>query len=172
MIRKENAKLLVLLLIATPFFVSCANRSNKANKNFLKEFKEEIDNINKKRESRIKTPIVTKPSIIQDKIPLLPQISINKLPQDMFVINYNLYNFPNSYDRVKLSFDDIAIPNSDVFGIKTKLGEKNYQLISYQILQKNIDTINKLSTQEDKQITLELIRQEKNKKRLEKQLNE
>jgi hypothetical protein len=91
----------------------------------------------------------------------LMQGQSTQLPENMFHISYNLNNFPESYGRQKLSFDDINIPQQDAFGVKTELGEKNYQLIGNRTLQKDIDFTKKLIAPEDPEISLELIKQEK-----------
>ncbi len=84
-----------------------------------------------------------------------------QLPENMFQISYNLYNFPKSYGRPTLSFDDINIPKHDAFGVRTELGEKNYQLIGNRTLQKDVDFTKQLSSKSDQEISLELIKQEK-----------
>jgi len=161
--KETNKKFLIFFLIIL-LCSSCTSKSEQANKNFLIQFKAEVKNINNKREIAAQpTKDSNATQLNNDDLPAQspPQNITNKLPQDMFIISYNLYNFPDSYGNARLSFDDIKIPDSDIFGIKTKLGEKNYQLIDNQTLQKNIDFTNQLNTDEDKQISLKLIRQEK-----------
>ena len=159
----EGSKTFLTFFLTILFLNSCTNLSDQANERFLKQFKTEVQNINRKREianqSLIKDSDSANPSNITNQDP--PQNMTNQLPQDMFIISYNLYNFPESYGITKLSFDDIIIPDNDIFGVKTNLGEKNYQLIDNQTLQKNIDLVNQLNGDEDKKISLELIRQEK-----------
>jgi hypothetical protein len=84
-----------------------------------------------------------------------------QLPENMFHISYNLNNFPESYGRQKLSFDDINIPQQDAFGVRTELGEKNYQLIGNRTLQQDIDFTKQLISKDDLEISSELIKQEK-----------
>ena len=158
-------------LLVILFIVSCADRSEQANKNFLKKYNKNVQDINYRREqanpeSDVKNiTMASSPPSASSQIIAPPPNTRMQLPQDMFIISYNLYNFPASYGKVKLSFDDIIIPDIDIFGVKTRLGEKNYQLVDNKILQKNIDLINQLETKEDREISLELIKQEKKARR-------
>jgi hypothetical protein len=87
------------------------------------------------------------------------------LPDDMFHVSYNPHNFPHSYGRPKLSFDDISMPSRDAFGVQTALGEKNYQLINHKTLQRDIDFVKKNRDLQDDQISAELILEQKQSKR-------
>ena len=104
----------------------------------------------------------------QDFLPngdTLLQNQVRQFPEDMFLVNYNMQNFPDSYGRSRLSFDDITIPSRDAFGVETDLGEKNYQLINHKILQRDIDFAKQLSGKEDREISSQLIEEEKQAKR-------
>ena len=123
-----------------------------------------IKNIKQYESAFIDTSQIKMPEPPEEFLPnekTLLQNNMKSLPQNMFHISYNLHNFPKRYGRPKLSFDDIKIPSKDMFGEKTELGEKNYQLIGNQILQKDIDFSKQLYSEEDKEIMIELIKQEK-----------
>lgn len=83
------------------------------------------------------------------------------LPSYIFDISYNLFNYPASYGRSKVSFDDIVIPVKDAFGIKSQLSEKNYILVGKGNLQENIDHINSITDYQDRNISKILIKERK-----------
>lgn len=91
--------------------------------------------------------------------------NIRQLPDDAFEINYSLQNYPASYRRAKLSFDDITIPTQDAFGIKTELGEKNYVLVGNKTLQQNVDFIGQNRDTIDKEVSIDLITEQKEEQR-------
>lgn len=120
------------------------------------------------RTARIDTSKIKLPEPPEESLPSMKTFKDGRtrdLPDDMFHVSYNPYNFPNSYGRAKLSFDDIAIPSRDAFGIETALGEKNYQLINHKTLQRDIDFSKKNRSLEDVEISSELILEEKQAKR-------
>ncbi len=127
-----------------------------------------IENAESSRSAFIDTSQIVTPKPPEDFLPnaeTLLQGQTTQLPEDMFAISYNLQNFPDSYGRPRLSFDDIAIPNRDAFGVETELGEKNYQLISHKTLQRDIDFTKQLTDKEDAGISTQLIQEEKQAKR-------
>jgi hypothetical protein len=91
--------------------------------------------------SKIKLP--DPPPEFLPNLETLKQGQKRQLPPDMFTIRYPVRNFPQSYVK-KLSFDDIAIPPIDAFGVRTDLGPKKYQLIDSESLQSDIDLTRKL----------------------------
>ncbi len=189
---------------------SCQSKSDEANANFLKQYGNNVNEINKKRDeanqiqanidcqsspngcekdknkwkdsatifgiensNKIQNASIDTSKIVMPKPPeeFSPNVQTllerqgAQLPENMFQISYNLYNFPDSYGKSRVSFDDINIPKSDAFGVKTELGEKNYQLIGNKTLQKDVDFTKQVNTQEDREISIELIRQEKQRRR-------
>lgn len=123
-----------------------------------------IDNVNKTQSASIDTSRIVMPKPPEEFLPdtqTLLQGQTSQLPENMFQISYNLYNFPESYGRSRISFDDINIPKHDAFGVKTELGEKNYQLVGNKTLQRDIDFSKQLISQDDREVSLELIKQEK-----------
>jgi len=141
----------------------------QSNKNW-KDPKEifNIENSESARSSFIDTSQIVMPKPPEDFLPnrdTLIQGQAQQLPEDMFSVSYNMQNFPDSYGRPRLSFDDIAVPNRDAFGVETELGEKNYQLINHKTLQKDVDFTKQLSSKEDREISYRLIEEEKQAKR-------
>ena len=193
----KNWKILLVLLFG--FLCSCASQSEQVNKNFLKQYGGEVEQINSKRDAmnpntqppsniswkdprnifNIKSVETTRSAYIDTSKILMPKppedFSPNidtllkgqtaQLPEDMFIVSYNLHNFPDSYGRPRLSFDDITIPKHDVFGVNTTLGEKNYQLVGNKALQRDIDFEKSLRNKGDSKISLGLIQEEKQSKR-------
>jgi len=127
-----------------------------------------IENVESAKSALIDTSQIVMPKPPENFLPnseTLLQAQGSHLPEDMFVVSYNLQNFPDSYGRLKLSFDDITIPHRDAFGVETELGGKSYQLISNKTLQKDIDFTKQFISQEDRSISLDLIKEEKQSKR-------
>jgi len=92
-----------------------------------------------------------------------------RLPDDMFEIKYNLQLYPRAYRKPQVFFSNIKIPTYDAFGIRTDSGNKKYILVDREALQENIDEINSYKGQEDKEVSLVLIeeqRQSKQRRRL------
>lgn len=110
-------------------------------------------------------PPKTPENFLPDDKTLLEGQNSPKLPENMFEISYGMENFPASYGRSGISFDDIAIPKQDAFGVNTDLGEKNYTLVGKKTLQANIDFINQNRDQYDAQISRELIAEQKDLRR-------
>jgi hypothetical protein len=123
-----------------------------------------INNSSQAQNASIDTSKIVMPKPPEEFLPdaqTLMQGGGQKLPDNMFEVSYNLFNFPESYGRPRVSFDDINIPKHDAFGVRTELGEKNYQLVGNRTLQRDIDFTKQLSSQEDREVSLELIKQEK-----------
>jgi hypothetical protein len=140
---------------------ACVNKQNKW-KDPAQIFG--INNSNTAQSANIDTSKITLPKPAEEFTPdakTLMQGQSAQLPEDMFHISYNLYNFPESYGKPKISFDDINIPKQDAFGVRTELGEKNYQLIGNKTLQQDVDFTKQSISKEDNEISLELIKQEK-----------
>ncbi|MFT6106587.1 MAG: hypothetical protein ACJA0S_000172 [Rickettsiales bacterium] len=122
------------------------------------------------RTARIDTSKIKLPKPPEDVFPSMDTFLKGRtkdLPEGMFGVSYNPYNFPHSYGSPKLSFDDIAIPSRNAFGIETALGEKEYQLINHKTLQRDIDLMKRNRDAEDAQISSDLILEEKQAKRRE-----
>ena len=95
------------------------------------------------------------------------------LPDEVFVVGYSTENYPDSYKRGGVSFDDIKIQNRDLFGVETALGEKNFTLVSRKAMQKNIDYVRASLKSEDKEVITILVSEQKeikDKKRRNKNL--
>ncbi|MCE3254942.1 MAG: hypothetical protein K0R25_436 [Rickettsiaceae bacterium] len=185
-------KLLVLLPLG--FLCSCQNSLTKANKNFLDQYGDQVEEINDRREAyqklesqpkknwkepkdlfkidntetsrsaHIDTSQIVMPKPPEDFLPdqkTLLEGQQKELPESMFHIGYSPQNFPLSYDKPRLSFDDITIPKIDAFGIETELGEKNYQLVGNRALQRNIDFAKTLNEPGDREVSLEVIKKQK-----------
>lgn len=80
---------------------------------------------------------------------------------DIFDVTYDLENYPKSYRRNVVSFDDITIPTHDYFGIKSNLGSKQYNIIDHQALQQSIDFINESKTPENREFERILLEEKK-----------
>lgn len=72
----------------------------------------------------------------------------NSVPPDMFEITYNLGLYP-AFRRAGAEFDRIEIPPEDVYGVKTKLSDKEYLLAGNDSMQKAVDQINAQKTAQD-----------------------
>lgn len=83
------------------------------------------------------------------------------LPAYIFDINYSLVNYPSSYGKPGISFDDIIIPGRDAFGIASKLGDKDYNLVGKDNLQRNVDYINSNIDNQDKILSMMIIKEQK-----------
>lgn len=130
----------------------------------------DIDNVDFFKSALVDTSQITLPKPSEEFTPNIDTYYRGKslgLPDDMFMVRYNPDNFPDSYGRPRLSFDDIKIPGRDYFGVSTDLGDKDYQLVGRRELQRDIDFSRSLRERDDNEISLELIRQEKEKKRKE-----
>jgi len=112
-----------------------------------------------------------KEEFLPDLQTLIQQGSNPKLPGSIFDVSYNSQNYSKSYKRQEVSFDDIAIPNVDVFGIETDLGEKEYLLVNRAGLQENIDNIKSRTTAEDKEIRFILVKEKRELKYRKKQVD-
>lgn len=97
------------------------------------------------------------------------------LPEEVFKVSYSSENYPESYKRGGVSFDDIKIKNRDSFGVETALGEKNFTLVNRKVLQKNIDYVRASLKSEDKEVITILVGEQKeirDKKRWNKNLGD
>ncbi|MFT5703583.1 MAG: hypothetical protein ACI9TO_000955 [Rickettsiales bacterium] len=180
---------------------SCQDKSQDANRNFLRQYESEVQAINIQRETIVspnqeqrsnskiqkdpvqafgidnvetaKTAFIDTSQIFMPKPPeeFLPDMQTLlqgktvELPEEMFHVSYNPDNFPYSYGRDILSFDDIKIPTHDSFGVPTDLGDKNYRLIDRVALQRDFDFAQKLTSSEDRMISEKLIKQEEQAQR-------
>jgi hypothetical protein len=100
---------------------------------------------------------------------LLQNGGYHKLPDNMFEVKYLAVNYPDSYGRSPVSFDDIAIPAKDAYGVETSMGDKNYTLINGKVLQRNVDNINSSTAFDDNEVRSMLVKEQKEldrKKRL------
>lgn len=165
-----NKILISLLLI---LLSSCGSKSDQVNENFKKKYGLEVQKINTRRAKEkeyadTQSKLNINPQIQKDFLPNSEALRrLSPIPDDMFTIKYYSYNFPDSYGKPKLSFDDIQIPDQDAFGVTTELGEKNYQLIDDKTLQKDVDLVRNGKEKYDDEVSLSLIREEKEKKRKE-----
>ncbi len=78
---------------------------------------------------------------------------------DIFKASYETKNYPTSYKKDVISFDDIKIPKHDYFGIKSNLSEKQYDIIDHKILQENIDYVHDYLNMDNKEINLILLKE-------------
>jgi hypothetical protein len=173
----------VLILSSLTLTCSCYSKSDEANVNFKKKYGKDVNKINSRRDKmdisnqkneqalkdqRLKFEMENAKSSYARAIQVWMPSDLGQgrqLPDDMFVIDYNLQNFPDSYAISKLSFDDITIPRRDAFGVETDLGEKNYQLVDRKTLQKDFDLTKQSINREDREISAELIGEEKQARR-------
>lgn len=84
-----------------------------------------------------------------------------KIPDDAFIITYNTELHP-AYKKFYTEFDYIIIPAKDIFGVESKLEQKEYILVDTRILQINIDDILDNRTKKGINITNTLIKEKKN----------
>lgn len=88
----------------------------------------------------------------------------NSLPPDVFEVSYNIGIHP-PFRKVGAEFDGINIPESDIYGVKTKALEKPYLLVGNNSLQKNIDHIEAARTAEDVEFSEILMKEQKQLRR-------
>ena len=72
----------------------------------------------------------------------------NALPPDLFEIGYNTELYP-AFRKTGIEFDNISVPPTDVYGVKTEMSEKPYLLAGNDSLQKNINQTNAEQTADD-----------------------
>jgi hypothetical protein len=151
-------KYLTLILI---LFSACApDKTKQANEQFLRQYGPEVQRINTDRQMEEKKSIPD-PNLPAQYTPKIPPANTSSLPQDMFDINYLAENYPNTYYPFKLTFDDIRIPGTDDFGVKTGVDDKYYLLVDGRVLQRNVDYLNKSTTHNDREIRLKLVKEQK-----------
>lgn len=92
-----------------------------------------------------------------------------KLPDDMFEIYY-VKNYPQ-FKNPGIEFDLIQVPQKDVYGIRTDLGDKEYLLVGNNAIQQNVDLIRGYHTKENNEIAKTLIKEQRARKR-QKRINE
>lgn len=175
----------IILILSTILLApSCTTISEQANNKFSEQYGKQVEKINQRRlemdpDYKPKCSFLwfgcNKKNINAEHQPgemVTPDMntysqgqSTPVLPDDMFDISYNLENEPASYQNAKLSFDDITIPATDAFGIRTDLGDKNYILVSNQALQQNVDFIKDHQSKEDKEVSADLIKEQKEVRR-------
>ncbi len=66
----------------------------------------------------------------------------DSIPPDIFDINYNLGVY-SAFRVIGAEFDRVNIPSQDVYGIKTKMSDKEYLLAGNDALQRSIDEVGK-----------------------------
>lgn len=97
------------------------------------------------------------------------------IPDDVFMVSYTSENYPDSYKKPGVNFDNIIIPAHDAFGIETDLGEKDYTQVGQIGLQRNIDYIRTHFSSEDKEVLRIFVKEQKEakyKKRLKQKQKE
>jgi hypothetical protein len=72
-------------------------------------------------------------------------------------VTYRMDNYPKTYKRRLVSFDNIKIPEHDYFGVDSSLGTKPYDMVEHNVLQENIDGINKYFDAQNNKINLILL---------------
>ena len=92
-----------------------------------------------------------------------------RLPEDMFYLSYNTDLYP-PFSRSGLEFDNIKVPNKDVYGVKTELAEKQYLLAGNGAIQKTVDDIHSKRKKEDVEFSKILIKEQKRLRRREKMI--
>ena len=93
---------------------------------------------------------------------------ISKKPTEEELSNiFNVTYTGNYLDPYRFSvfFDDLQIPSNDLFGVRTNLGEKDYNFIGNDVLQSNIDFIYSMEKYFDKENSIRLIEEQKHIKR-------
>lgn len=93
----------------------------------------------------------------------------NSLPPDMFEITYYAGLYP-PFSPAGVEFDRINVPPQDVYGVQTKLSDKQYMLAGNAALQRSVDHINKEKTADDVEISEILIKEQKELRRRQKML--
>jgi hypothetical protein len=94
----------------------------------------------------------------------------SSLPADVFELKYNLALSPQ-FRRIGLEFDNIKIPEADVYGVKTAMSDKTYISPGGEILQKTIDKVEADKSEEDADMSQILVAEKKQisrKKKMEK----
>ncbi|MFT6333167.1 MAG: hypothetical protein ACJAW3_001521 [Lentimonas sp.] len=133
----------------------------------MDRYESDVNRINKKRDTMLS---LRDQQFQPQELRKRPQRAIQgrpPLPENMFFISYNLNNFPYSYKPRTISFDNIKIPQRDIFGTRSRLGEKEYQLIDQKILQRDIDFMKESQNEaEFKGLTKDLIREEKQRRKM------
>lgn len=83
------------------------------------------------------------------------------LPGTIFSVEYLNENYPYSYKVAPVSFDDIQVPDYDIFGVASNMREKDYILIDTMTLRNNINDINSRVTPDDRRNILTLVSEQK-----------
>lgn len=87
-----------------------------------------------------------------------------QFPDDVFVMTYNT-NLNSQFIKYGAEFDYINVPPYDVYGVRTKMSDKEYLLVGNNSLQKNIDQINNSRSASDVNISEILIKEQRQLKR-------
>lgn len=92
-----------------------------------------------------------------------------RLPEDMFYLSYNTDLYP-PFSKSGLEFDNIRVPQQDVYGVKTELAEKQYLLAGNGAIQKTVDFMHAKRQKDDVEFSQILIKEQKRMKRREKMI--
>ncbi len=92
----------------------------------------------------------------------------NSIPPDIFDINYNLGVY-SAFRALGAEFDRIYIPPQDVYGVKTRMSDKEYLLAGNNALQRSIDNIEENKNASDVKNS-EIIIQERRMARIKSQM--
>lgn len=93
-----------------------------------------------------------------------------KIPDDMFVISYNLKNH-SPYKKIGAEFDGIEIPDEDFYQVKTESSDKSYLLVKDDQIRNNLARTRKERSDQDIKNSEVIIAEYKEKTREEKMLN-
>lgn len=91
----------------------------------------------------------------------------NSLPPDIFEVTYNTALHP-PFQRIGVEFDTIRVPESDVYGVTTKMSDKAYLLVGGDAMQNTVDLINSHKTADDIEISKILVTEKKQLERNKK----
>jgi hypothetical protein len=99
----------------------------------------------------------------EEFLPNLDTLMQGKQMQDripeIFDVSYTAENYPKTYKKRHVSFDDIDIPGHDYFGIKSSLNKKQYNMVDNRILQENIDYLDGHLDKDTREINLIILRE-------------
>ena len=87
----------------------------------------------------------------------------------MFQIGYNTDLHP-PFTRAGLEFDNILVPEKDVYGVDTELAEKQYLLAGNNVVQNSVDFVHSERKEEDVELSEILIKERKKLRRRDKMI--
>jgi len=133
-------KIFLFIILIIPN-ISCSNRlAPNVNQVFLNQYGDRLSGMKKRISDNNANVGKVDSTMYNNRISLNPRrYRFGDYDRNARIFSplYLEYNFPNSYPVKRVNFNDIDIPNRDIFDIKTEM-RKAYPVIDSQELQSNI----------------------------------